>query len=353
MVESFDEGAARPLDVVEVDDPTHRRIDRTPNVHAQAIGVAVEPLALVSVGQVIEAVCRLELELLEDLHEGPPWRGDGGLSRIVVPSRRVYDGNAFRGPPRRSMRPKESRLIELKSTASASSGPAAVVLLSGGLDSATVLAIAASQGRACHTLAFDYGQRHRHELAAAERISNALGAASHRVETLRLGCFGGSALTSDTPVPKDRSASEMSDSIPVTYVPARNLLFLAIATAYAETLGAKDIFLGVNAVDYSGYPDCRPEFIASFERTARLATRAGVLGSPLTIHAPLIDMSKAEIIRTGARLGVDYGMSHSCYDPVEGPVREVKACGRCDSCQLRRNGFIDAGVTDPTAYAGA
>lgn len=223
----------------------------------------------------------------------------------------------------------------------------AVVLLSGGLDSATVLAIAQDRGYACHTLAFDYGQRHRHELDACAKIAASFGAASHRVFTLDIGQFGGSALTSaEFEVPKDRDESSMDD-IPVTYVPARNLVFLSIALGYAETLGASDIFIGVNAIDYSGYPDCRPEFIESFTRTANLATKMGVDGNAIKVHTPLIDMTKAQIIAKGTDLGVDYAMTHSCYDPDETGA----ACGRCDSCALRRNGFIEAGIEDPTRYS--
>lgn len=225
----------------------------------------------------------------------------------------------------------------------------AVVLLSGGLDSATVLAIAQYQGYTCHALAFDYGQRHRHELDACARIADALGAASHRVFELDIGQFGGSALTnSDIAVPKDRDESSMDD-IPVTYVPARNLVFLSIALGYAETLGATNLFIGVNAIDYSGYPDCRPEFIESFTRTANLATKLGVDGNAIKVHTPLIDMTKAQIIAKGTDLGVDYAMTHSCYDPDE----TGGACGRCDSCALRRNGFIEAGIEDPTRYSTA
>lgn len=223
----------------------------------------------------------------------------------------------------------------------------AVVLLSGGLDSTTVLAIARDQGFLCHTLAFDYGQRHRHELAACTRIAQHMGAASHRVFTLDIGQFGGSALTdSSIVVPKDRDEAHM-DHIPVTYVPARNLVFLSIATAYAETLGATDLFIGVNAIDYSGYPDCRPAFIDSFTQTANLATKAGVEGAAIRVHTPLIDLTKAQIIQRGTALGVDYSMTHSCYDPDE----TGGACGRCDSCVLRRSGFAAAGVNDPTRYA--
>lgn len=218
----------------------------------------------------------------------------------------------------------------------------AVVLVSGGLDSATALAMARAAGFACHALSFDYGQRHRCELAAAERVARSLGAVEHRTFPLDLRQFGGSALTDDAiAVPE-----APGEGIPVTYVPARNTVFLSLALAWAEVLGAGDIFIGVNAVDYSGYPDCRPEFIAAFEQMANLATRAGVEGKRLTVHAPLIDMSKAEIIRTGTALGVDYGQTLSCYNP-DGAGR---ACGLCDSCRLRAAGFAAAGLPDPTPY---
>lgn len=222
----------------------------------------------------------------------------------------------------------------------------AIVLLSGGLDSATVLAIAQDQGFSCHALAFDYGQRHRHELEACERVAQAHNAASHRVFSLDASAFAGSALTDDIAVPKDRDESEMSD-IPATYVPARNLVFLSIALAYAESLSSTDLFIGVNAIDYSGYPDCRPEFIESFTQTANLATKLGVDGGAIRVHTPLMEMSKAEIITAGTKLGVDYALTHSCYDPNS----EGRACGRCDSCVLRRNGFEQAGIPDPTRYA--
>ncbi|MFA7235577.1 MAG: 7-cyano-7-deazaguanine synthase [Phycisphaeraceae bacterium] len=252
----------------------------------------------------------------------------------------------------------------------------AVVLLSGGLDSATVLAIARHEGFAVHALSFDYGQRHRIELAAARDIAASLGVASHRYVTIDLRCFGHSALTDDIPVPKDRdvgneglrelgnegiredasigSASaphslipsipqSLSSPIPITYVPARNTIFLSYALAMAEVLGAADIFIGVNAIDYSGYPDCRPEFIDAFQRTARLATKAGVEGSPITIHAPLIHLTKVQIIRRGLDLGVDYSLTHSCYDPSH----DGRPCGHCDSCQLRQQAFAQLGMTDP------
>lgn len=219
----------------------------------------------------------------------------------------------------------------------------AIILLSGGLDSATVLAIARSQGFACHTLAVSYGQRHSVELAAARRVSAALGAVEHRQMHVDLAGIGGSALTdADIAVPE-----EPSEGIPVTYVPARNTLFLALALGWAEVLEARDIFIGVNAVDYSGYPDCRPAFVAAFEALAVEATRAGLEGSRFAIRAPLMDLGKADIIRTGAALGVDYRLTVSCYQADAAG----QACGRCDSCRLRREGFIAAGVPDPTAYS--
>lgn len=220
--------------------------------------------------------------------------------------------------------------------------PKAVVLLSGGLDSATVLAIARDEGYVCHTLSFDYGQRHRAELDAAARVAGMLGAAEHRVMPIGLGALGGSALTDPAvAVPEKPGAG-----IPVTYVPARNTVFLAFALGWAEVLDARDIFIGVNAVDYSGYPDCRPEFIAAFEQLANLATKAGVEGARFRIRTPLIELTKAEIIRHGLALDVDYAATVSCYSAdVEG-----RACGVCDSCRLRRRGFEAAGVKDPTRY---
>ena len=218
----------------------------------------------------------------------------------------------------------------------------AVVLLSGGLDSATCLAMAADQGYRCHTLAFDYGQRHRAELLAAERLSRAMGAASHRVVELGLRQIGGSALTDDAiDVPETES-----EGIPVTYVPARNTVFLALALGLAEVLEAEAIYIGVNAVDYSGYPDCRPAFIDAFQAMADVATRAGVSGQGPRIVTPLIDLSKAEIIRRGVGLGVDYALTVSCYQATDAGL----ACGKCDSCRLRHKGFADAGIDDPTAY---
>lgn len=219
----------------------------------------------------------------------------------------------------------------------------AVVLLSGGLDSATTLAVALRDGRQCRCLSFDYGQRHRHELVAARSIARSLGLTDPLVVPLNLRAFGGSALTADIPVPEAGTTS----GIPLTYVPARNLVFLSIACALAEVIEAEEIYIGVNAIDYSGYPDCRPEFVRSFETTANLATKAGVSGSPIHVRAPLIDLSKSEIIRLGAGLGVDYSLTHSCYDPDE----QGRACGRCDSCALRRKGFEEADVPDPTVYA--
>jgi 7-cyano-7-deazaguanine synthase len=219
-------------------------------------------------------------------------------------------------------------------------------LLSGGLDSATVLAMAKAAGFECWALSFCYGQRHAVELAAAAKVAAALGAADHRVAEIDLRAFGGSALTADIDVPKDRCDAAIADGIPITYVPARNTIMLSFALAWAEVLGAADIFVGVNAVDYSGYPDCRPEYIAAFERMANLATKAGVEGHRLTIHTPLIALTKAQIIARGRELGVDYALTSSCYDP-DGQGR---ACGRCDSCRLRRNGFEQAGIADPTVY---
>lgn len=225
--------------------------------------------------------------------------------------------------------------------------PPAVVLLSGGLDSTTVLALAQSQGFAVHALSFRYGQRHQHELEAARKIAARAGVVRHAVVDIDLAQFGGSALTSDLAVPKDRPASEISHGIPITYVPARNTVFLSIALAYAEVSGAFDIFLGINALDYSGYPDCRPEYLAAFQKLANLATRAGVEGTQrLTLHAPLLHMTKAEIVRTGLSLGCDYSLTRSCYDP--GPGGE--ACGRCDACQLRIAGFRQNGIADPAPY---
>ena len=226
----------------------------------------------------------------------------------------------------------------------------AVVLSSGGLDSTTVLAIARSRGYALYSLSFAYGQRHEFELEAAAKVAAALAVERHLVTRIDLKPIGGSALTDNIAVPKGRSENHMATEIPVTYVPARNTIFLSYALAWAEVLGAWDIFIGVNAVDYSGYPDCRPEYIAAFEAMANLATKAAVEGKGrLRVHTPLIEMTKARIIQTGTALGVDYGMTHSCYDPLP----EGLACGSCDACILRRNGFSAAGIPDPTAYAPA
>lgn len=223
----------------------------------------------------------------------------------------------------------------------------AVVLLSGGLDSATVLALCKAQGFDPYALSFRYGQRHEREIAAAQKVASSLGAREHRIAEIDLRVFGGSALTGSGEIPTGRSVAQMVNEIPVTYVPARNTIFLSYALAWAEVLRAFDIFIGANAVDYSGYPDCRPEFIQAFQKMANLATRAGIEGNRFTIHAPLIALSKAEIIRQGLSLGVDYSMTHSCYDPKSDGV----ACGVCDSCQLRLKGFREAGIADSILYA--
>jgi 7-cyano-7-deazaguanine synthase len=220
----------------------------------------------------------------------------------------------------------------------------AVVLLSGGLDSATTLAISARAGFAAHALSFDYGQRHTLELDAARRVAASLGAQEHRIAVIDLRVFGASALTGDLAVPKNR---EINDEIPITYVPARNTIFLSYALAWCEVLGAADIFIGANAIDYSGYPDCRPEFISAFENLAGVATKSGVEGTKFQIHAPLISMSKADIIRKGTELGIDFSLTHSCYDPTADGL----ACGECDSCRLRLAGFREAGLVDPIRYA--
>jgi 7-cyano-7-deazaguanine synthase len=222
----------------------------------------------------------------------------------------------------------------------------AVVLLSGGLDSATTLAICRHDGFEPYALSFDYGQRHALELNAAKRVAESLGAHEHRIAKIDLRVFGGSALTDEMAVPKNRRGKSESD-IPVTYVPARNTIFLSYALAWCEVLGGADIFIGANAIDYSGYPDCRPEFISAFEQLAGVATKAGVEGTRFRIHAPLISMSKADIIRKGMELGVDFSLTHSCYDPTADGV----ACGRCDSCRLRLEGFREAGLVDPIRYA--
>jgi 7-cyano-7-deazaguanine synthase len=223
----------------------------------------------------------------------------------------------------------------------------AVVLLSGGIDSTTTLAIAITEGYEAYGLSFDYAQRHHIETEAGRRIADSLGAKQHRVAKIDMRIFGGSALTDDIAVPKQRSGKEIAHGIPVTYVPARNTIFLAYALAWAEVIGAADIFLGVNAIDYSGYPDCRPEFIEAFENLANIGTKAGVEGRRFQIHTPLIKFSKAEIIRKAVELGVDLSLTHSCYDPTS----EGLACGECDSCLLRLKGFREAGLRDPIHYA--
>ena len=226
----------------------------------------------------------------------------------------------------------------------------AVVLFSGGLDSSTCLAIAKSQGYNAYALSFRYGQRHEVELDAARRVAKHLGAAGHLILDVPLGKIGGSALTAEIDVPKDRDVSVMEDEIPVTYVPARNTVFLSLALAWAEVLPSADIFIGVNALDYSGYPDCRPEFVAAFENMANLAIKEAVEGRlKMKIHAPLMHWDKARIIQEGMKLGVDYGLTHSCYDPS----KDGLACGRCDSCLLRKKGFEEAGVADPTGYVSS
>ena len=223
----------------------------------------------------------------------------------------------------------------------------AVLLLSGGLDSTTLLALASAEGYAIHALTFRYGQRHAHEVDAARRVAERYAVAAHVIAEIDLRMFGGSALTSNTPVPKDRAPNELSHGVPVTYVPARNTIFLSFALAWAEVLNARDIFIGVNALDYSGYPDCRPEYIRAYEQMANLATRAGVEGhASVGIRTPLIDLTKREIIELGQRLGVDYALTTSCYDPTA----DGAACGHCDACQLRLRGFREAGTSDPARY---
>lgn len=222
----------------------------------------------------------------------------------------------------------------------------AVILVSGGLDSATVMAMAREAGHELHALSFDYGQRHRFELESARRVCEANAVASRVVFPVDTRIFRGSALTNEIPVPHQRSDEEISDGIPVTYVPARNTIFLAVALGLAESIGANDLWIGVNAVDYSGYPDCRPEFIEAFERMANLATKAGVEGTQIRVHTPLISLTKADIIRRGLELGVDYGLTHSCYDPDANGL----SCGECDSCVLRLRGFAEAGIEDPIEY---
>ncbi len=226
----------------------------------------------------------------------------------------------------------------------------AVVLLSGGLDSTTALAVAQAEGFEAHALTFRYGQRHEAEVEAARRVGQRLRVAGHVVVPIDLRIFGGSALTADIPVPKDRPAEEIAHGIPITYVPARNTIFLSFALAYAEVLGAADVFLGINAVDYSGYPDCRPEYLEAFERMANLATKAAVEGrTRLTLHAPLLRLTKAQIVRKGLDLGVDYALTTSCYDPDAAG----RSCGHCDACQLRLRGFAENGVKDPASYVEA
>jgi 7-cyano-7-deazaguanine synthase len=230
--------------------------------------------------------------------------------------------------------------------------PRAVVLLSGGLDSSTCLAWARARGFACTTLAVDYGQRHRIELEAARRVARALGAEEHREIALDLRAIGGSALTADLEVPRDRDESAMGADVPVTYVPARNTVLLALALGLAETLGARDLVAGMNALDYSGYPDCRPEFVRAFEALASVATRAGLEGAVFTVHTPLMELDKAGVIRLGLSLGLDYSLTHTCYDPAADPAVPGArvACGRCDACRLRLKGFREAGLADPVRY---
>ena len=223
----------------------------------------------------------------------------------------------------------------------------AVILLSGGLDSATCLAIAKQDGYELHALSFNYGQRHKFEIEAAKSVAKSIGAKNHINLTIDLRAFGGSALTDDIKVPKERDANQIADEIPITYVPARNTIFLSFALAFAETIKSNDIFIGVNALDYSGYPDCRPEYIESFEKMAQLATKSGTeKNNQIRLHTPLIQLTKAEIIKTGLALGVNYGITHSCYDPVD----KGNPCGACDACQIRLKGFLDAGLSDPLVY---
>lgn len=222
----------------------------------------------------------------------------------------------------------------------------AVVLLSGGIDSTTTLAVAWNEGFECYCLSFDYGQRHKFEIEAAKIVAKSLGAKEHKIINIDLRAFGGSALTDDINVPKNRNLDEISSEIPVTYVPARNTIFLSFALSWAEILDAHDIFIGVTAIDYSGYPDCRPEYIEAFRKMATLATKAGVEGKPVKIHTPLINLGKADIIKLGKKLGADFSLTHSCYDPS----KDGRACGRCDSCILRREGFKKSGISDPTRY---
>jgi len=246
------------------------------------------------------------------------------------------------------MTPQGPDAVTTHATDDAGRGRPAVLLLSGGLDSTTLLALVTKQGWSVNALTFRYGQRHSVEIDRARALATHYGVARHVVAEIDLRAFGGSALTSDAPVPKDRDAAALGEGIPVTYVPARNTIFLSFALAFAETLNAEHVFIGVNALDYSGYPDCRPEYIRAFEAMANLATRAGVEGTArLRIRTPLIDLSKRQIIELGLSLGVDYGMTTSCYDPRE----DGAACGHCDACQLRLRGFAQAGAADPAAYA--
>jgi 7-cyano-7-deazaguanine synthase len=243
--------------------------------------------------------------------------------------------------------PSVAPIVSHASDSTTSNSRSAIVLTSGGIDSTTCMALAKADGFArLYSLTFDYGQRHRQELVAAERVAYEFGA-EHRVITIDLRQFGGSALTSDVAVPKDRDESAMSNNIPITYVPARNTIFLSYSLAWAEVLKVADVYIGVNAVDYSGYPDCRPEFIAAFQTLANLATKTGIEGLAFRVHAPLIEMTKSEIIRRGSALNVDYSITHSCYDPDADGL----ACGHCDSCQIRRKGFMEAGIADPTRYS--
>jgi 7-cyano-7-deazaguanine synthase len=247
----------------------------------------------------------------------------------------------------RLLAPSTGRMITGAMTEAISNKRKAVVLLSGGLDSTTVLAVARSQGYEIYALTFRYGQRHEVEIEAARRISALFGVAEHVVAEIDLRAFGGSALTDNIAVPKNRAPEEISGGIPVTYVPARNTIFLSFALAWAEVLGASDIFIGVNALDYSGYPDCRPEYIEAFQRMAELATKAGVEGrQKLVIHTPLISLTKAQIVRKGIELGVDYSLTVTCYDPSE----DGAACGQCDACHLRLKGFAENGMSDPASY---
>jgi 7-cyano-7-deazaguanine synthase len=225
--------------------------------------------------------------------------------------------------------------------------PHAVILLSGGLDSAVTLAVAVAEKFEPHALSFEYGQRHKIEIEAARRVTDSLGVRDHRFAQIDLRIFGGSALTDEIAVPQGRAENEIANGIPVTYVPARNTIFLSYALAFAETIGATDIFIGANAIDYSGYPDCRPEFLRAFEQLASVATKAGVEGAQFKIHAPLLRLTKAEIVQKGAELGVDFALTHSCYDPTPDGI----ACGKCDACLLRLKGFREAGTTDPIRYA--